>query len=203
MARDETTGDADRLLADLARERGADLVSYAYLLTGEVASAQDLVQDAMVKVFVRLRRGFTPQTAEAYVRRTILTLYVDGYRRRRHWAGLSHLVARGEVTDGPELRGVDRVDLRAALGVLAPQERACVVLRYYEDLTVPEVASRMRLAPGTVKRYLSNAVRKLEAQLGPVPVAVDPDDDDVVVTPIVRPSDRIVRPSDRIVRSRA
>lgn len=190
MARDAVTSDADRLLADLAAERGADLLSYAYLLTGDVAAAQDLVQDAMVKVFVRLRRGFTPQTAEAYVRRTILTLYVDGYRRRRHWAGLTHLVARGDVTEGPELSGADRVDLRAALDVLSPQERACVVLRFYEDLTVPEVASRLRLADGTVKRYLSNAVRKLEVRLGPVPTH---DTEDVLVTSAHDPSTRTAR----------
>jgi hypothetical protein len=51
----------DRLLGDLARERGSALTSYAYLLTGDVAAAQDLVQDALVKVFVRTRKGFTPR----------------------------------------------------------------------------------------------------------------------------------------------
>jgi RNA polymerase sigma-70 factor (ECF subfamily) len=129
-------------------------------------------------------------SAEAHVRRTILTLYVDGYRRRRHWAGVTHLVARGDVTDGPELSGADRVDLRAALDVLSPQERACVVLRFYEDLTVPEVASRLHLADGTVKRYLSNAVGKLELRLGPVPTH---DPDDVLVTSVKHPTSRAAR----------
>ncbi len=159
----------DRLLAALARDRGADLTSYAYLLTGDLAGAQDLVQDAFVKVFVRARAGFTPDSAEAYVRRTILTLFLDGYRRRRHWDSLRHLLATPDRTDGPADTGADRLDLRAALHRLTPQERAAIVLRYYADLTVPEVADQMGLAGGTVKRYLSNAVHKLETHLGPMP----------------------------------
>ncbi|WP_149203679.1 RNA polymerase sigma factor [Actinotalea subterranea] len=153
----------DQVLAELARERGGDLTAYAYLLTGDVAAAQDLVQDAFVKVFGRLRTGFTPEVAEAYVRRTILTLYVDDFRRRRRWTAVTHLVARAETTS---VDSADALDLRTALGGLTPQERACVVLRYYEDLPVAEVAQRMNLATGTVKRYLSNAVHRLEALIG-------------------------------------
>lgn len=74
---------ADRTLEALARDRGPDLLAYATLLTGgDRAAAQDLVQDAIVKVFGRMRAGFTPDVAEAYVRRTILTLYVDGLDRK-------------------------------------------------------------------------------------------------------------------------
>lgn len=164
---------ADRTLEALARDRGPDLVAYATLLTGgDRAGAQDLVQDAIVKVFGRMRAGFTPDVAEAYVRRTILTLYVDGFRRRRSWSAVRHLVAVPDAGPAP-LAEADSLDLRAALRDLAPQERAVVVLRFYEDLTVPGVADRMGLAEGTVKRYLSNAMQKLAARLGPV---TTPDD---------------------------
>lgn len=172
-------GEGDRTLEALARDRGADLVAYASLLTGgDRAAAQDLVQDAFVKVFGRLRTGFAPDVAEAYVRRTILTLYVDGFRRRRLWGSIRHL-APTPTTGPPPESGTDRIDLRTALRDLAPQERAVVVLRFYEDLTLAGVAERMGLAPGTVKRYQSNALRKLEARLGPV------DDDDVTAEPVV------------------
>lgn len=163
----------DELLAELARERGAALTRYAYLLTGDRTAAQDLVQDALVKVFGRLRVGFAPDDAEAYVRRAILSLYVDGYRRRRSWSAVRHLVATQDATDGPEHASAQSLDVRAALATLAPQERACVVLRFYEDLTVAEVAQQMGLATGTVKRYLSNAVHKLELRLGPLPALHD------------------------------
>ncbi|WP_024285830.1 sigma-70 family RNA polymerase sigma factor [Cellulomonas sp. KRMCY2] len=173
----------DHGLAELVSARGRDLTAYAYLLCGDRAAAQDLVQDAIVKVFGRTRAGFVPDVAEAYVRRTMLTLYIDGYRRRRTWAGVRHLVAEHHVYGSPEASVVDRVDLRAALRTLAPQERATVVLRFYEDLTVPEIAERMGLAPGSVKRYLSNALHRLEAQLGPMP---DLQLDDTIVVDVPR-----------------
>ncbi|QTE30941.1 sigma-70 family RNA polymerase sigma factor [Pengzhenrongella sicca] len=178
---------ADRVMADLARERGGALVNYAVLLTGDSAAAQDLVQDAFVKVFVRLRTGFTPDAAEAYVRRAILTLYVDGYRRRQRWASVRHLVAAGPQERSREMEFADRIDLRAALAGLSPQERACVVLRFYEDLRVADVAAQMHLAEGTVKRYLSNAVHKLETTLGPMR-ELHPLDDEMVVVDRVHPT---------------
>jgi len=160
----------DEALSDLVRQRGLQLTGYAYLLTGDVAAAQDLVQDALIRVFLRTRAGFTPEVAEAYVRRSIMGLYVDSFRRRRRWALLRRMVATAEVGEESELSTADRMDLRTALATLAPQERACVVLRFYEDMTIAEIAEQMRLAPGTVKRYLSNAIRKLQVRLGPVAV---------------------------------
>jgi RNA polymerase sigma factor (sigma-70 family) len=143
-----------------------------------VPAAQDLLQDALVKVFARTRRGFEPDVLEAYVRRTIATLYIDGHRRRRRWAQVEHLFVVDEAASGHETGTTDAVALRAALAGLGRQERTAVVLRYFEDLTVPEVAGVMGLAEGSVKRYLSNAVRRLEQRLGPVS---PPHDDAVVV----------------------
>ena len=177
-------------LSTLVRERGRHLTSYAFLLTGDTAAAQDLVQDALLKVFLRSRAGFEPDVAEAYVRRAILTLYVDGFRRRKLWDSLRHLVAAPEQGDGPELRTTERVDLHAALGTLSTQERAVIVLRYFEDLPLSEVADQMNLATGTVKRYLSNAVRKLETRLGPVEALAESDGADVVPLLAHRPPGR-------------
>lgn len=171
-------GTRDVALATLVSERGDALVRYAYLFTGDVPAAQDLVQDALVKVFVRLRGGFEPDTLEAYVRRAITSLYIDGHRRRRSWAAVQHLLADGGVAGGPDGGVPDHVDLHRALAGLGRQERAAVVLRFFEDLTVPEIADRMGLAQGTVKRYLSDALGRLEQRLGPMPV--DDHHDDVV-----------------------
>ena len=141
---------------------------YAYLFTGDLTAAQDLVQDALVKVFVRTRTGFEPDALDGYVRRAISTLYIDGHRKRRTWSSVQHLFVEREAIGGPDVDTADRLDLHAALATLARQERAAIVLRYFEDLTVPEIAREMNLAEGSVKRYLSNAVRKLEQQMGPV-----------------------------------
>jgi DNA-directed RNA polymerase specialized sigma24 family protein len=78
----------DALLAELANQRGRALVGYAFLLPGELAEAEDLAQEALVRTMLRVRGGAElkdARSAEAYVRRAIASLYVDGYRRRRRW----------------------------------------------------------------------------------------------------------------------
>ncbi|WP_307844912.1 sigma-70 family RNA polymerase sigma factor [Actinotalea solisilvae] len=159
--------EADEAMATLARERGKALVGYAYLLTGHLGDAEDLVQDALVRTFVRATH-VEPRAAESYVRRAILTTYIDGYRRRRRWDGVRHLLAGAERDDALEDVSGARLDVRTALLALPPQQRACVVLRFYDDLTVPEIATRLGLGDGTVKRYLSLAVHRMEGLLGPL-----------------------------------
>ena len=158
-------------LDELVRTRGSALVGYAYLLCGDRREAEDLVQDALVKTFARGRSGFEPASVEGYVRRAVLTTYVDGFRRRRRWAAVRHLVTRDDVGPGPEARTADRIDVRAALAALSPRERACVVLRFYEDLTVPAIADALALSQGSVKRYLSDGVHHMAGLLGPMPKA--------------------------------
>lgn len=160
--------DWERTLEVLVRDRGPALVRYAYLLTGDVAGAEDLVQDAVVATFVRRGQLRDPGAAESYVRRTILTTFVDGTRRGRRFRDVRHLLVRADSHEGPE-RGVqERTDVVAALADLPPRVRACVVLRFYEDLTIAEIARELALSDGAVKRYLSDGTRTLERRLGPV-----------------------------------
>ena len=163
-----TVSTQDDVVEDLITARGRALTGYAYLLCGNVEDAEDLVQDALVKTFARRRAGLQLDSAEAYVRRSILTLYLDGWRRRGRWATRRHLAVAPTSTEGPEARTGDRVDVVAALRQLPPQQKACVVLRFYEDLSVGEIAQRLGLADGSVKRYLSMGVHRLEGLLGPI-----------------------------------
>ena len=160
------SGDDD--VAELLTTRGRALTGYAYLLCGDAHDAEDLVQDALVKTFSRRRAGLELDSAEAYVRRTILTLYLDGWRRRGRWATRRHLAAGPTSVDGPEAGTGDRLDLLAALRGLPPQQRACVVLRFYDDLTVAEIARHLAVSEGAVKRYLNLGVHRLEGLLGPI-----------------------------------
>ena len=156
------------VLEALIRDRGPALLRYGYLLTGDAGDAQELVQDALVSVLARRAPLREPAAVEGYVRQTMLSAYIDGYRRRRRWLGLRHLVTSPDVTDDHR-HGVDtRRDVVVALAGLAPRVRACVVLRYFEDLTVAEIAGRLQISDGTVKRYLSDGVHALERVLGPV-----------------------------------
>ena len=159
------------VLDALVRERGPALVGYGYLLTGDLREAEDLVQDSLVKVFSRGRPSHEVGSAEGYVRRTMLTTHIDGFRRRKHWATIRHLVASDDVTPaiaGPELVVTSRLAVHEALRQLTPRERACVVLRYFDDLPIAEIASALSLTEGAVKRYLSDGTRALEARLGPL-----------------------------------
>lgn len=152
-------------LEELVRTRRSALVGYAYLLTTDRLEAEDLVQDSLIKTFSRARSDLTLQAAEAYVRKTIRNTYLDGFRRRKRWAAVRHLFTNPEELADAAASVSDQLDLSAALRQLPTQERACLVLRYYEDLTVPQIAAELSLAQGTVKRYLSDSLDRLEAIL--------------------------------------
>ena len=175
-------------LGTLVRERGRALVGYAYLLTGDLREAEDLVQDALVRTFTRGRGTREVTSAEAYVRRAILTTYVDGFRRRRHWATIRHLTAVPDRTPpdgphaGPEPVVTTRLAVQEALATLAPRVRACVVLRHLEDMTVAQVAEALGLSQGAVKRYLSDGARALGRVLGPDASPAPPPPDPTVDT---------------------
>lgn len=155
------------VLEAVVRERGASLTAYARLFTGDRTSAEDLVQEALVRTFGRRRHLEGVAPAEAYVRQAIRTAFLDRARRTTGWRARRHLLADTTDAPGPERSVVARLDVQAALCALSPRERACVVLRYFDDLTVPEVARELSLSEGAVKRYLSDAVRRLRTELGP------------------------------------
>ena len=167
--------DWEQAFDHVARERGAALVRYAYLLCGDWSQAEDLVQDALVKAFSRGRSGLTIANAEAYVRRAIATTTVDGFRVQGRWRAVRHLFAVPDQHTGAADAVGDRLDVARALAALSPRQRTCIVLRYYEDLPIAEIADTLGFAVGTAKRYLSDGIRALEAQLGPLAEAAQPD----------------------------
>jgi len=156
------------LLEEVARERYPRLVAYGMLLAGSQAEAEDLVQDALVSTFSGRARFLTAAEAEAYVRRALVSRFVDhGRRRTAERRALATVGTRRrsetvEAGDGlaPEVEG--------ALARLAPRERACVVLRHMEDLSVRETAQLLGLSEGAVKRYVSDGIASMNAALGTV-----------------------------------
>ena len=164
----------DDLIGQLLDAAACRLAAYGYLLTGSQHAAEDLVQDAIVKVFVKHRRLDNVHAAESYVRAAMRTIHVDDVRRAVSWrAKLPRLAPRPLADDGAEdVATRDEVD--RALANLPPRERVAVVLRHYDQLQVQEIATAMRVAPGTVKRYLSQAHARLAASLGEIAVRPDP-----------------------------
>ncbi len=150
----------------LVHERYGGLVAYATVLTADRGRAQDLVHDALVATFTARAAFASVPQAEAYVRRAIASRFVDGGRRRgRERAAYARLAARPPEVG--ELRSdlVDR-DVADALARLSPQQRACVVLRHLDDVSVRDTAHLLGLSEGTVKRYVSDGVATLNALLG-------------------------------------
>ncbi len=160
------------LLDQVVRERGRALFGYAYALTGDRYDAEDLLQDALVRAFRSGRRAPSVDAAHAYVKSAITTSFIDRARRRAvrprtSGAGADLQEWVWALPDSPDHAAdvESALDLQSALLILAPRERACMVLRFMDDLTVDAVADTLGLAPGTVKRYLSDAKEKLRQVL--------------------------------------
>ena len=153
----------------LVAERGDALTRYAWLISGSADDAADLVQDALVKTFGRLRNGFTVVSAEAYVRRAILNTWLDGGRRTTRWRRIAHLTAVPDTQESTAPATDSRLDLTAELARLTPRERACIVLRYYEDLKVDDIAEWLGISSGAVKRYLSDGLGRMAVALSDEP----------------------------------
>ncbi|TQL02239.1 RNA polymerase sigma factor (sigma-70 family) [Cellulomonas sp. SLBN-39] len=154
------------VLDALVRDRYPRLIARAVLVTATHADAEDLVQDALVATFSSRARFTHVAAAEQYVRRVIVTRSVDrartdGAERRALARTAAEPVPSGEVV----LQGLER-DVVAALRDLAPRQRACVVLRHLDDLSVAETARLLGIGEGSVKRYTAEGAARLQQRLG-------------------------------------
>jgi RNA polymerase sigma-70 factor (sigma-E family) len=151
----------EQTLADLVSGRGTALKRHAFLLCGDEHQADDLVQEALVRAFTRPLRGPRPGAAEAYVRAIMVNLFIDGARKHSRWSRVAQRLRPADVTPDPTDQIPERDAMLTALRSLSPRQRACVVLRYYGDLPVADVAAALGVGEGTVKRYLSEAMSNL------------------------------------------
>jgi len=151
------------VVEDLVAERGSRLVAYAAMLTSHDRDAEDLFQDALVKCFSRRRAVDNVGDAEGYVRRAMQTLVIDRARSR----DVRRRAATRAFDREPDPADLEAgLDVRRALRELSPRERVCVVMRYFDDLTIAQIAERLGLAEGTIKRYLSDATKALAPHVG-------------------------------------
>ncbi len=153
--RDDVAGFGEYVAA-----RQAGLLRTAYLLTGHRQDAEDLVQATLVKVVPHWRR--LHGDPDGYVRTVMVRESVSRWRRRR-WREVVGATAPEPVADLPSSDA--RVDLQRALAALAPKQRAVVVLRFLEDLSVAETASALGVAEGTVKTQTRDALARLRQLL--------------------------------------
>ncbi|WP_159451312.1 RNA polymerase sigma factor [Demequina sp. NBRC 110054] len=150
----------------LLTERYGALVGYARLVCTDPSEAEDAVQEAMIAVFGRARTFPNLRAAEGYVKRAIVTRTIDRARSRKRESERTLLMREIDLSAGPEQLAVDSVSVAEALQALTPRERACVVLRYVEQLTTAETAHQLGLGEGSVKRYVHDGSKKLSSLLG-------------------------------------
>lgn len=160
-------GDREREYREFVLTQWPPLFRTAYLLTGDHQHAEDLLQTALVKVYLAWPRVSRVSHPLAYTRRVLVNQASSWWRRRQR----TELV----VPDPPEPADpgfadalVDARVVWQAVLRLPVRQRAVVVLRYYEDLAESEIAEVLGVAPGTVKAHAHAARAALRDQLGPL-----------------------------------
>lgn len=143
--------------------RSAALLRVAYLMVGDWAHAEDILQTALTKTYLAWRRLGGIEATDAYARRVVATTATSWWRRRWHGERPSDVL--------PE-RGVDPYDgwaereaLWRHVRSLPTRQRAVLVLRYYEDLTETETARILGVSVGTVKSQTARALATLRERL--------------------------------------
>jgi RNA polymerase sigma-70 factor (sigma-E family) len=153
-------------IGEMYRRHADAALRLAYLLTGDRQVAEDVVQDAFVRLAGRLVHLRDPGAFDAYLRTTIVNLSRSYFRRKRVERLYLERARAGPALASPSRSIEDQEELWQALGRLSPRQRAAIVLRFYEDLPEGEVAKILQCAPGTVKSLVSRGLGKLRNEIG-------------------------------------
>jgi RNA polymerase sigma-70 factor (sigma-E family) len=151
-------------LADLYARHAPRASRLAYLLTGDPHLAEDLMQEAFVRVFGRFVDLRRPDAFESYLRRTLVNLARSHFRRRRTERDYLAAQPRRE----PVVAAADPSEQDAmwhSLQQLSQKQRTAIVLRYYEDLSDAQVADAMRCPVGTAKSLIHRGLERLRTEV--------------------------------------
>ncbi len=151
----------EREFGEFVAVAGPGLLKTARLLTGDWYTGEDLVQTTLAKVYLRWDRFPDWESPQAYARKVMVNTYCTWHRRR--WRGeLAHPDPAAVEPVGDVADAVVAADaLRRALAGLSRRERAVIVLRYFEDLPVAQIADLLGCPPGTVSSLVSRGLAQL------------------------------------------
>ena len=166
--------DTDALVVRLFRQEGQSLVRLARLFVDDRNAAEDLVQEAFIRLARSAHRIREEAKAPAYLRSIVLNLARDNNRRglvslRHHLPLDDH---RASTEDEIELQE-DQRDMIEALRTLPHRQRTALVLRYYEELGIDDIAAAMGISRNSVKTHLQRGLAALEQRLGDATEPVD------------------------------
>jgi RNA polymerase sigma-70 factor (sigma-E family) len=155
---------------EFAAARLGAVLRFAAVLSGDRATAEDVVQEVLIRAHARWEAIARLDRPESYVRKMVVNEYLSW--RRRSW----RLVPSGSGADmdartaaDPGVDHAERAAILAELARLPRRQRAVLVLRYYEGLSDAEIAEVLGCAPGTVRGYASRALATLRVEVTRAP----------------------------------
>lgn len=153
--------EAEEEFARYVTERSGAWLRVAFLLTGDRADAEDLLQTGLAKTYLAWHRIQDKGALDGYVRRVLVNTQTSWWRKRRIEEYPTDVLPEQPWEDCAPGRLEIRESVWKALAQLPKRQRAVVVLRYYEDLSEAETAAAMGISVGTVKSTASRALAKM------------------------------------------
>lgn len=162
--------DRDTAFTEYFAARSSAMRSTAFLLCGDWHRAEDLVQIAFTKLYLHWNRVVRHEALDPYVRQVLVRTYIDDGRRARWRREQSQAAAIDRAAE--PMPSDDRLVLVQALAEVPARQRAVLVLRYWEDLSIQETAAALKCSPGTVKSQASRGLATLRTLMSQ-PVTAD------------------------------
>jgi RNA polymerase sigma-70 factor (sigma-E family) len=156
--------EAEQEYVEYVTARVPALRRLAYVLTGDGHRADDLVQQTITTLYLKWHRARAANNLDAYVRTMLVRTYVD--EKRLAWSRVRLFREAPETAAVPDAGAEDREVLRLALRKVPRRQRAVLVLRFFYDLSVEEVAATLGCSTGTVKSQTSRGLTTLRSLLG-------------------------------------
>jgi RNA polymerase sigma factor (sigma-70 family) len=167
---DEITAEAEELVVLLFRTEGPSLVRLARLFVDDRDAAEDLVQEAFLRLARHAHRIESMDRAPAYLRSIVLNLARDHNRRGlvslRHHATRGRDIDVGEDTGDALVRSEEHRRVLEAVRRLPARQRDCITLRYFEELSIEQIGATLGVSANSVKTHLQRGMAALDRSLG-------------------------------------
>jgi RNA polymerase sigma-70 factor (sigma-E family) len=152
---------------EFAQTRLPALLAFATVLTGQRATAEDVIQEVLIRAHGRWDQIAHLDRPELYVRKMVLNEFLSWRRRSWRTVPAANPVPGQDLTEDHAAGYAEHAAMLAQIGKLPRRQRAVLTLRYYEDRSDAEIAELLGCAPATVRAHASRALAALRIQLRP------------------------------------